>query len=480
MNQNIQTSKSSILLIPNKTILRNRWRILFKLGEGAFGETYVAHDVLLGTQVAVKLESPTCSKPLLRVEAHILRRLQGKNLEKGIYKLIHTILHDLLYYMIDSPYVCRYLGCGKNTDNISYMVMQLQGQNLSVIRKQMANQKLTISSTALLGIHMINAIESIHERGFLHRDIKPANFVLSLHKDGYDGRRKCFIIDFGLARQFTTDKGEIRPPRHKAGFRGTARYASLNSHRCEELSRRDDMWSLFYVLVEFAIGKLPWSREKEKDTIALQKEKWMNDTLIADLPMNFKLFFDHIRKLNYIDRPDYSYHREHLHSRVRNSMSAVNSVANLHVVDYNRKSCISEDSKITLTDNALKTEHSVVIVPQPTLEKNPRCELFTETTTFIDFQPLNIVQEAKIPNDRFVTESNRTLTASIELKHFQLEGLTSCSVTDNEDDEPIEETLEFYRTHLIQPLVETHVSSSLFPFTSLQEPQLAQTHVFND
>jgi hypothetical protein len=66
------------------------------------------------------------------------------------------------------------------------------------------------------------------------------------------------------------------------------------------------------------------------------------------------------------------------------------------------------------------------------------------------------------------------------LKHFQLEGLTSCSVTDNEDDEPIEETLEFYRTHLIQPLVETHVSSSLFPFTSLQEPQLAQTHVFND
>ena len=70
--------KANISLIPNKTILKNRWRILFKLGEGAFGETYVAHDTILGKQVAVKFESPTCHKPVLRVESHVLKRLQGK------------------------------------------------------------------------------------------------------------------------------------------------------------------------------------------------------------------------------------------------------------------------------------------------------------------------------------------------------------------------------------------------------------------
>lgn len=39
------------------------------------------------------------------------------------------------------------------------------------------------------------------------------------------------MLDYGLARQFTTANGEVRTPRSAAGFRGTVRYASLNAHK---------------------------------------------------------------------------------------------------------------------------------------------------------------------------------------------------------------------------------------------------------
>ncbi|KAJ3446508.1 tau-tubulin kinase [Anaeramoeba flamelloides] len=47
------------------------------------------------------------------------------------------------------------------------------------------------------------------------------------------------------------------------GFRGTTRYASLNFHLGIDLSRRDEIWSLLYLLVEFLKGELPWSQVKD-------------------------------------------------------------------------------------------------------------------------------------------------------------------------------------------------------------------------
>ena len=43
--------------------------------------------------------------------------------------------------------------------------------------------------------------------------------------------KKVYMLDFGLARQYTTSNGEVRSPRPAAGFRGTVRYASVNAHK---------------------------------------------------------------------------------------------------------------------------------------------------------------------------------------------------------------------------------------------------------
>uniref|UniRef100_A0A663FC01 Tau tubulin kinase 1 n=1 Tax=Aquila chrysaetos chrysaetos TaxID=223781 RepID=A0A663FC01_AQUCH len=113
------------------------------------------------------------------------------------------------------------------------------------------------------------------------------------------------MLDFGLARQYTNTTGEVRPPRNVAGFRGTVRYASVNAHKNREMGRHDDLWSLFYMLVEFAVGQLPWRKIKDKEQVGMIKEKYEHRMLLKHMPSEFHLFLDHIASLDYFTKPDY-------------------------------------------------------------------------------------------------------------------------------------------------------------------------------
>ena len=103
------------------------------------------------------------------------------------------------------------------------------------------------------------------------------------------------MLDFGLARQYTTNNGAVRLPRTVAGFRGTVRYASINAHRNKEMGRHDDLWSLFYMLVEFACGHLPWRKVKDKEQVGIMKEKFDHNSLCRFLPKDFKAFLGNIK-----------------------------------------------------------------------------------------------------------------------------------------------------------------------------------------
>ncbi|CAN8000544.1 unnamed protein product, partial [Ixodes hexagonus] len=198
-------------------------------------------------------------------------------------------------------HVCRFIGCGRN-DRFNYVVMQLQGKNLAELRRSQPRGAFSLSTTLRLGLQILRAIQSIHEVGFLHRDVKPSNFAMGRHQHNC---RKVYMLDFGLARQYVTTTGEVRPPRAAAGFRGTVRYASVNAHRNKEMGRHDDLWSLFYMLVEFVNGQLPWRKIKDKEQVGLMKEKYDHRLLLKHLPSDFRQFLDHISSLEYYDRPDY-------------------------------------------------------------------------------------------------------------------------------------------------------------------------------
>ncbi|NXT29243.1 TTBK2 kinase, partial [Syrrhaptes paradoxus] len=94
-------------------------------------------------------------------------------------------------------------------------------------------------------------------------------------------------------------------PRAVAGFRGTVRYASINAHRNREMGRHDDLWSLFYMLVEFVVGQLPWRKIKDKEQVGSIKERYEHRLMLKHLPQEFNTFLDHISNLDYFTKPDY-------------------------------------------------------------------------------------------------------------------------------------------------------------------------------
>jgi tau tubulin kinase len=173
--------------------------------------------------------------------------------------------------------VVPFITCGRHGE-FNYLVMDLLGENISELRRRQASGRFSIVTTCLLALQMLASIKAVHEMGYLHRDvtfsicpfssphsfflqIKPSNFAMGL------GTRKMrvFMIDFGLSRRYVLPSGKVRPPRDQSGFRGTARYASINAHLAKDLARRDDLWSLLYMLIEFANGILPWRRIKARE-----------------------------------------------------------------------------------------------------------------------------------------------------------------------------------------------------------------------
>ena len=72
------------------------------------------------------------------------------------------------------------------------------------------------------------------------------------------------------------------------------------------MGRHDDLWSLFYMLVEFACGQLPWRKMKDKEAVGTLKDKYEHASLLRHLPAEFRTMLDHIATLTYFDKPDYN------------------------------------------------------------------------------------------------------------------------------------------------------------------------------
>jgi serine/threonine protein kinase len=68
----------------------------------------------------------------------------------------------------------------------------------------------------------------VHDERIIHRDIKPDNFLIGGTESTKDS---IFIIDFGLAKCFKNNEGEHIPYRDGKNLTGTARYASVNTHK---------------------------------------------------------------------------------------------------------------------------------------------------------------------------------------------------------------------------------------------------------
>ncbi|CAI2376554.1 unnamed protein product [Moneuplotes crassus] len=267
--------------------VNKRYQIVRKLGQGTFSTVYEARDRIRAIDVALKVEKnrrrSRNGTGILNFEFKVMTALQCK-----------THVPRVFEYVVNEP------------DEDDYIAMELLGPNLTKVKKSFQRGFSQGYATRLL-MQMLEGIQQVHEKGFIHRDIKASNFLL-----GDDNR--VVLADFGLAKVHLNQRnGKPLTPRDQVDFRGTISFASLNAHYCKELSRRDDLWSWYFVLLDFYGETLKWRKERDntmsqvqciKEEALAEPEKYLWSSKTDEVPQIKEIFY-HIKGLGYDDTPDY-------------------------------------------------------------------------------------------------------------------------------------------------------------------------------
>jgi len=260
------------------------YRVDREIGKGSYGVIYLGTKITSGERVAIKMELRSAKRPKLASEYKIYRVLAGG---VGISRV-------------------HWFG---RAGKYNALVLDVLGPSLYDLFK-FCGRKFTMKTVLMLADQLLARIQHIHKKNIIHRDIKPANFVMGLDMRELN---QVYIIDFGLAKKYSgpiTLKDNSRVKRNS--LVGTARYASINAHQGIELTRRDDLESLGYVLIFFALGRLPWQGMKaytKKEFHSMIVEKKINtpvEILCKCLPAEFETYLHYCRSLELHEKPAYN------------------------------------------------------------------------------------------------------------------------------------------------------------------------------
>lgn len=264
--------------------IEGRFEVMKPIGQGSFGTVYHGRDTETNAAVAIKILKQKGHQSYYR-ETNMLKKLM--NVE-GIPQMLWK----------------------GRMDSSDVLILTRCGRDLSMLFEK-CRKRFSLGTTLKVGMEMVRLIQRVHDHGILHRDIKPHNFLI-----GYKERRKdIFIVDFGLAKTYLSSTSPRMHKRRGSGLMpvGTARYASIWTHRGISQSRRDDLESIGFVLIYFLKSKLPWQGLK----INTKREKWSKiakvktgtpvHELCKGLPYQFKLYVEHCRELKFDEPPNYKY-----------------------------------------------------------------------------------------------------------------------------------------------------------------------------
>ncbi|MCA8974382.1 MAG: serine/threonine protein kinase, partial [Planctomycetes bacterium] len=178
------------------------FRLLRRLGGGGMGVVFLAEQISLQRQVAVKLVRPELllfagSRARFRREAEAIARLQ----HPGIVPVHATgELDGMPYFAME--YVEGASLAAVLTELAGNAPERLDGESLATALRRCTGRELPAplpyagSWWQVIGdivLQLAGAVSHAHQRGVLHRDLKPSNVMMAL-----DGRVQ--LVDFGLAR----------------------------------------------------------------------------------------------------------------------------------------------------------------------------------------------------------------------------------------------------------------------------------------
>lgn len=233
------------------------YRIIRKINQGGMSTVYLAIQLSVGREVALKVMSPA-----LNADPVFSERFQREA------NIVGQLSH---------PHIVSIYDIGR-FKNLNYIAMDyLAGGSV--------HDKMTsgLSATEALRItqEIAYALDHAHEKGYIHRDIKPEN-ILFREDD------TAVLSDFGVAKTVSsasrmTNAGTVV---------GTPHYMSPEQARGKPIDGRSDLYSLGVVFYEMLTGSVPY-RAEEAVAIAIKHLT----APIPKLPAQYSLFQPLLNKL---------------------------------------------------------------------------------------------------------------------------------------------------------------------------------------
>ena len=210
----------------------SHYKIVKKLGQGGMGHVFLAEDINLGRNVAIKLLAPELVrddiiKERFKREAQAVAALNHKN--------IITIYEFGTF------------------DTNPYIVMEyVEGESL---RDMQRRKKISLEEIVTIVGQICEGLAKSHQAGIIHRDLKPENILFDP-----DGQVK--ILDFGLAK-FRSHENITQ----KSMRVGTINYMSPEQLQGREVDARSDIFSLGIIFYELITAEMPFKGDYEASII---------------------------------------------------------------------------------------------------------------------------------------------------------------------------------------------------------------------
>lgn len=220
-------------------LLRNKWRVLKRIGAGGFGTVYKVRDEKGGWIEALKIlgvdritgaEAENARKRFLR-EAQIMKRLGTESQHiVGLSTYEEDLEAGLIYFLMEF----------------------VEGKPLADVVLEEGPQP--VERVVKLALQACEALIVAHEGpdGVVHRDLKLENFMLTKDRAGQEIVK---VLDFGIAK---LAEKEADSRLTTVGTLGTPGYAAPEQLRAEAVDGRTDLFAFGVVLYALLTGRDPW------------------------------------------------------------------------------------------------------------------------------------------------------------------------------------------------------------------------------
>jgi serine/threonine-protein kinase len=230
------------------TLIRGRYRILSKVGEGGMGAVYKAKHTGFDELRAIKVLNADLTgdekfHQRFKQEAYITRKLHHPN-------------------------AVRVEDIDEAEDGCPFIVMEyIEGRNL--LQVMQAGGPMPAARVCAIVKQVAAALDAAHRLGMVHRDIKPDNIVLVQTAAGETAK----VLDFGIARikeGGKRDEAKAVDLTSGGSVVGTPLYISpeqAQGKRGDDLDGRSDLYSLGIVMYQMLTGEVPFKSDTTMDLL---------------------------------------------------------------------------------------------------------------------------------------------------------------------------------------------------------------------